>query len=254
MEDTVYLEWTYKPEDYFESDITIHADGYILEITQGKAVAKMAPEYYFSRENARDQLHQSLESRFLGIQVLTHKPYELSKASMHRIRPNGQRDVTVFPEGCVSTCSVGTIDLIVRDKEGNVVSDSKAERIEKKKAFAELADKYGTTDQLAQTLLNSYKSAVYDPDNELIHLYEIREAISKNYSGEENARAALHINKNEWSSFGVLTNTAPLKQGRHRGKNYESLRNATQDELQECRLFARSLIEKYFNYLESKNR
>lgn len=254
MEDTVFLEWTFSPEDYFESDISISSDGYTLEITQGKVVAKMAPEYYYRNECTCDQLHESLESRFLGVQILTHKPYELSKASMYRIRPNEQRDVTIFPESCVSTCSVGNVDLIVKDKYGNIVLDSKADRIEKTGSLAELAEKYGSADPLVQSLLKSYKAAVYDPDNELVHLYEVREAISTNLGGEAKAREVLKITKGDWSSFGKLTNLEPLKQGRHRGKNYEILRDATQDELQECRTFTRILIERYFECLEETNR
>lgn len=251
MEDTVFLEWAFSPEDYFEDEISIKSDSYRIEIKQGNVVATMSPEYYYGCEDTRDQLHKSLESRFLGGQLLTHRRYELSNASMHRVRPNGQRDVTIFPESCVSICSVGTVDLVVTDKDGNVISDSKAERKKKKRSFSELAEKYSLT-PFVRSLLDSYKSAVYDPDNELVHLYEVREAISFGLGGEAKTRELLNISKDDWSTFGRLSNIEPLRQGRHRGKNYEKLRDATQAELEKCRTFSRKLIESYFDYLEEQ--
>jgi len=48
-----------------------------------------------------------------------------------------------------------------------------------------------------------------------------------------------------------LANDEPLKQGRHRGRNLEILRDATEDELVEARNFTRELIGKYLDYLEN---
>jgi len=41
---------------------------------------------------------------------------------------------------------LGTIDLKVKDKDGNVVSDTKKERLEKQKHFASLVDKHRNSD------------------------------------------------------------------------------------------------------------
>ena len=252
MEDIVLLEWSFTPKDYFEDEIRIEREDYEMVIKNGLVKARIKPEVYNQEHAMRDSLHKSLNDRFLGVQLLTHKQYDLSKASMCRLHPNGRKDVTIFPESCVMTMTVGSVDLIVKDKDGNVVSDSRRDRVEKKKELADLAEKH-SSDAVAASLLESYKAAVNDPENELVHLYEIRDALSKLFKGETPARQALGLSSSEWSRIGKLANSEPLKQGRHRGKSAGELRDATEDELAEARNISRSFVEAYLVYLGSSN-
>ena len=99
-------------------------------------------------------------------------------------------------------------------------------------------------------MLRSYAAAVRDPNNELVHLYEIRDALSKKFDGEQPARAALvAITSAQWSRLGLLGNELPLRQGRHRGKATTPLRDATKGELTQARGIARAMIEAYLQYL-----
>jgi len=254
MEDVVILEWNYSPENYFEEDILINRDNYEILISTGKVEARINPEYYEKQNNLRDILHERLNDRFLGAQLFAHKPYELSRASMYRLHPDGRKDITLFVGSCVMTMSVGNVDLVVKDKEGNIVADSKRERIDKKKELAELAEKYSATDALVTFLLGSYNASVTDPENELVHLYEIRDALSKEFSGESRTREILGLSKPKWSRLGKLANNEPIKQGRHRGQSLGALRNATNEELQEARKIASTFIEAYLGYIDNKNR
>ena len=102
-------------------------------------------------------------------------------------------------------------------------------------------------------MLKSYNASVNDPNNELVHLYEIRETLSKKFGGETVTREALGISRNEWSRLGQLANKEPLKQGRHRGKDVGQLRDATEGELKEARTIARALIEAYLKYLDRQS-
>lgn len=253
MEDLVLLEWNFNPKDYFEDEIHIVRDDYEMIIKDGVAEARINPEIYDKEHKMRDSLHQSLNDRFLGVQLLTHKPYKLSKASMHRLHPDGRNDVTVFPEPCVMTMTAGNVDIVVKDKDGRVVSDSRRDRIEKKKELAELAEMY-SSDTVAASLLVSYKAAVNDPENELVHLYEIRDALSKLFKGETPARKTLGLSASEWSRLGLLANNEPLKQGRHRGKSAGELRDASEKELVEARNIARNFVEAYLVYLDESNK
>lgn len=248
-EDIVILEWTFSPSDYFEDLIHIKRDDYEMVIDRGKVEARIKPEVYQKNANMREDLHHALNDRFLGVQLLTRKTYELSKACMYRLHSDGRKDVTLCVESCEIVSFVGAVDLIVRDKDGNVVSDSKKERIKKKKELAELVEKYRKKDATLSSLLKSHQMSVNDPNNELVHLYEIRDALSKKFGGESAAHDALNISSTQWSRFGQLANNEPLKQGRHRGK-FESLRDATEAELMEARNFARHLVESYLMYLE----
>jgi len=253
MEDIIILEWKFSPPEYFEEPIYIKRNDYVMTIENGTVEARIRPEIYDKDQSMRDRLHSSLNDRFLGVQLFSHKPYELSKSSMYRLHPDGRRDITIFPEPIVVKMSIGEADFIVKDKDGNVIRNSKRERIQKKQELAELAQKYRQKDPFVASILRSNNDGVNDPDNELVHLYEIRESIAKRFGGESAAQSVLGISRKQWSRLGNLANDEPLKQGRHRGKNPGVLRDATKEELEEARAIASNLVEAYLDYLESTN-
>ena len=253
MEDIVVLEWKFSPPDYFEEPIHIKRDDYVMTIGNGTVEARIRPEIYDKDQSMRDRLHNALNDRFLGVQLVSHKPYrtvqgfDVSFASRWP-----QRHHNICRAWCY-TMSMGEPDIIVKDKDGNVISDSRKERVQKKRKLAELVEKYRQKDSFVASLLNSYNEAVNDPNNELVHLYEIRDAIAKKFGGESTARSTLGITGIQWSRLGKLANDEPLKQGRHRGKSPGVLRDATERELKEAYGIARNLVEAYLDYLESLN-
>ena len=252
-ENIVVLEWRFSPSDYFEEPIQIKRDDYVMTISSGTVEARIRPEIYDKDQSMRDRLHSSLNDQFLGVQLFSHKPYELSKASMYRLHPDGRKAIAIFPESLVLTMSMGKPDIIVNDRDGNVISDSRHERLQKKRELAELVDKYHQKDPVVAFLLNSYNGAVKDPDNELVHLYDIRDAIEKKFGRKSAAKRALGITEKQWSRLGNLADREPLNQGRHRGKYPGVLRDATEGELKEARDIARNFVEAYLDYLESLN-
>lgn len=248
--DIIVLEWSFSPLDYFEASIHLERNDYEMIIENGKVEAKISPDVFENNPTMRDDLTNALNDRFLGVQLLTHKPYQLSKASMCRLHPDGRRDITVFVESISAIAVMGTADIMITDKNGNVIVDSKKERIDKKKQLSDLTEKYRKSDPTFASLLNSYKMAVSEPNNELVHLYEIRDALSRRFGGDSAACHALNISSQQWSRLGLLSNHEPLKQGRHRGKNPGALRDATESELMEARQIARTFVEAYILYLE----
>lgn len=252
MDEVAVLEWAYSPQDYFEELISIKGEQYEMKIDGGKVEARMKAEVYDQNQNIRDALNETLNGRFLGNQLLTHKPYQLSKPSMYKLHPNGQKDYHEFGEPAVIVMSVGSSDILVTDKDGKVVVDTRKDRIEKKKNLSELVEKYRATNSIVAALVGSYHAAVMDPDNELVHLYEIRDALTVQFGGGDAVRNTLSINRDEWSRFGYIADKAPVKQGRHRGRNVGVLRDATEAELSEARTFSRKLIENYISYLASQ--
>jgi len=252
MDDAVVLEWTFSPPDYFEEVIRVERENYTLVINTGKVEARVNPLVYDKEHNIRDELHQVLNDRFLGVQLLTHKPYELSKSSMYRVHPDGRREITIFVDSAVSFSMAGSVDLIVKDKDGNILSDSRRDRIEKKKELASLVEKYRKQDEFVESMLNFYEAAIRDPKNELVHLFDIWEALVKRFGGEIEALTALGISRSKRKTLGKLSNDEPLRQGRHRGAKVGELRDATEAELEEARGIVRNMIESYLHYLESR--
>lgn len=249
MQDFIILEWTYSPPDYFEVPVAISRDDYQITIQDGKVEAKLESSDYDSDPSTKDIIEDALNHRFRGIQLLTHREYKLSYAGRYRMHPDGHRDVflTVAPAKVKVRASLA--DIVIVHKDGTLY-DSRKERIDKETDLANLAEKHGTRDGLARSLLESYHASVSDPDNELVHLYEICDALVKGFGGETKALSALTLTKSKWSSLHRLANNEPLKQGRHRGKFTGKLRDATEAELKEARDIAQSFIIAYLRYLD----
>lgn len=254
MSAIVLLEWKFSPHDYFEDVIDVSRDDYAMTIADGKVEARVASAIYDANPSMRKVLQDSLNARFLGVQLLTHRAYELSNSTMTRVHPDGRRDIFIEPESACLVMSCGSVDFRVTDKDGNVISDSKRDRIERKKSLAELVATHRATDGLLTSMLRSYDAAVRDPNNELVHLYEIREALAVKFGGESGAREVLAITSPQWSRLGNLCNNEPLRQGRHRGKTGGALRDASESELTEARGIARAMLEAYLQYLEDTAR
>ena len=244
------LEWTFTPTDYFEEPVDFVCDDGSIHVENGQAGVCVPADLYPLDHSLRNQLHRELDARFLAAQVLSHKPYELSKSNVSKLHQDGRKDVWVFPETATMVISGSVPDIIHKDAAGNVIRDTRRERIERRIGFAQLAARY-VNDAVANALLRSYAAAVNDHRNELVHLYEIRDALSRQFGGEASATSALSITGAEWSRLGQLANDEPFTQGRHRGKKLGYLREATVSELSEAREIARKMIEGYLRHLHS---
>lgn len=251
MEEIVVLECTYSPSDYFEETIEIRGEGYKAVVAEGKVTTHVRPDIYAANPGFREEVEESINAHFLGAQLVTQKPFMLSKISTaSHFHADGRKDVAVFVQPAVAIAIGCTVDFVHKDRDGNVKYDSRKARVEKKKALGELTAKYYRSDPVARSVLNSSKAAADDPDHSLVHLYEIRDALAKRFRGESAACNSLGISVEGWERLGKLANSEPLKEGRHRGKFISGLRNATKSEVTEAWTIACELIEEYLRYLE----
>lgn len=69
----IVLEWRFSPPDDFEEQINLKRDDYELIIGRGEAQAKIRAEVYARIPTMEEDLHEALNNRFLGVQLLTHK-------------------------------------------------------------------------------------------------------------------------------------------------------------------------------------
>lgn len=247
-QDILVLQWNFSPPDYFEVPVIISRDDYQVTIQDGKVEATMEPGVYEGNPAIKDLIEDALNHRFCGVQLLSHEAYQLSYIGRVHLHPDGHKD---FFKTLNDTVVFGAkIDMVVTGEDGNVIFDSREERIERKTELANLAEKCGSSDGLAKSLLASYHAAVRDPDNELVHLYEIREALAKEFGGAKRVCDELGISRSKWSKLGSLADNKPIKQGRHRGRFTAGLRDATENELEEARGIASTLILAYLRYLD----
>jgi hypothetical protein len=251
MTETYLLEWSFTPSNYFEEEVSLTCRYGAFRVSGGSVELRLPLDIYPSDHSLRMELHAELDACFLAAQVLSHKPYTLSKPSFSRLHADGRRDAFVFPEPMVVRVTCGPVDFVLTDGTGNVKIDTKRDRICKRTEIAQSAARH-ISDPLANTLLRSYSTAVNDPGNELVHLYEVREALSQYFGGESAAKGAVGVSSAQWSRLGQLANNEPVTQGRHRGKQLGQLRDATSDELSEARQITRLMIEGYLQHIEGK--
>jgi hypothetical protein len=250
MSTTVILEWTFSPHTYFEEPLRISRGGCIITVANGKVEARFDAAVYDRDPSIREELHNAVSSVFRATQLVNQEPHKLSaNPTTIRLEPDGRRSVSVEITGMSSIIVGDAIDIQVLDKNGNIVHDSRRERIEKRNSLAKLAERHDK-DPLLLKLLGSFDAAMKDSANELIHLYEIRDALKTKFGSEGATRNALCISRPRWSRLGKLADDEPLRQGRHRGTHASVLRDATQSELSEARDIAGGMIEAYLQYLE----
>lgn len=247
----VQFEWKYTPENYFEEPILIKEDGYEISICDGIAFAKIDPSFHSQNPEIKEYLTRFIESELQAIQIMSHRDFTLSKPSRNDLRSDGTKNIFLEVEPIKIKVSVGPVDLVVRDKDGNIVSDTKQERLDKQKWFSETVAKYRDLDGTLNQMLKSYHMAVKDPKNELVHLYEIRDSLSSRFGNKKNAMKHLCISNKEWDIMGNLANLQPLEEGRHRGKAAGSLRPAENHELEKARKSASNMVEKYLIFLDA---
>lgn len=252
MPATFLLEWTFAPPDLFEERIEYSARNASFVIDAGRADARIPDDGAQDPGALHTELHEDLNAQFLAAQALSHRAYTLTKPKVSRLHDDGRRDAWIFVEGVASMAVVGgTVDFKIQDAAGNVTRDTRKERIEHRKTVASLAAA-SIDDPAVDSILRSYAAAVSDPRNELIHLYEIREALATQFGGKDKVKVALNISETKWSTLGRLADNEPLREGRHRGEQLGALRDAKKEELETARKIAREMIEAYLAHLGKK--
>lgn len=239
--DCTELEWIYEPSTFFEESLEHEAAKFRLLVDDGKAVASLTAPVDPVPTDLENEVRTVLESVFLVRQLQLHANYKLEGPRIYQ-HSSGRKNVSIRLEGASLVLTGGQVDFIVQDPAGNIVRDSRVERIAQDNSLLnQLAPKVQHSPTL-RGLLDSFSRSIADPDDELVHLYEIRDALSRHYGGEQTARDALAIGKREWQRLGILANVEPLEQSRHRGKHSQDRRSATDAELEEARRLARQWI------------
>lgn len=142
-------------------------------------------------------------------------------------------------------------DLIYTDNKG-VVHNTRQNRIDSTRKLAELSARYASTDNTARKILDSYYKSLKEPENELIYLYEIWDALKVAYGDQKKARKVLGIKDSDRRKLTNLSNSEPLNQGRHRGEFAGKLRDATSEELENAREIATTMLVSYLEYLDEQ--
>jgi len=245
------LEWRYSPKTFLEEPVFCEFKYGTVKIDDGVAVAMVDHEAFIGAKDLMlDEAAEVINSHLSAVCLETHQDYKLSGPGRTDIREDGSG--TLFIEAKAATAvfsaSPAKVDFVSTNEDGSV-TDTTKERLDKKALHASLI----RSDPAAKQMLNSFRASKSDPHNELVHLYEIRDALCEELGSAKKAKQYLGIVNKEWDKLGKLACNGEIKQGRHRGWKIGLLREATEEELAEARSLAQSFIKKYLVYLERRN-
>lgn len=230
------VTWSYEALDFFEvpyeatrgdTHLRIESDTAVLTINGGRP----------SEEEERvllDWVNSVLQIRALQ----TGKQYTLHPDPNVVEYRDGKRHIFMRLGLGVVAVMGGSADFVRTDSSGNVVADTRAERIAAQRSeLDDLATKAKKNVALRK-MLDSLAIALREPDSEFVRLYEIRDALQSHYGTDAKARQALNFSNAEWL-FGFLTNSPEIVEGRHRGRHFGELRRASAEERAPSRSWSR---------------
>lgn len=238
------VEFSYKPAHYLEAPVVQQRADYQLSVADGVARAALARVQDPVPESLMVMIRSHAESILGARQLLIHQQYELAdRPRTVQLRSDGKTNQTIHMGSAALLLHANPVDILVTDATGSVVKDTRAERIAEHQQFISMVSEAVGKHDLVGQLLKSYRAAVEDPHDEMVHLYEIRDALKRFFGSEEEARKRLGVTKREWQALGEIANARPIAQSRHRGDHIAGRREATLVELETARSAARLLIE-----------
>ncbi len=229
--DTVVLEWSYTPDSYFEDEFETNLflgnDQYKMAIKKGKVEVHIDLLAYNQESNIHKRLYEKINNIFKARLLINSESFKIYRGSIvHIYYANGTKGVKIItePAKAYAEGSKPLINSVVKDDKGNVLRDSRKERIDNNKEHFDLISRCESKDTFVISLLDCLDRAVNNEKHELVHLYEVIDALSNKFGSQQLARQSLSISRKDWSRLGELANDLPLKQGRHAGKKINELR------------------------------
>lgn len=249
MPATLELRWEFTPETLFEDRLTCDLAECKITVDQGVVVASLPLIDGETKSALREAVESFVESLFLGVQIVAHMQCQLSGPSVSTLQDDGSRGYIIECEPGTIQIRGGRVNIRYVRSDGTVV-DTRRDRVERKHRLSRAAATYAPSDEALARMLRSYRSAIADAEDELIHLYEVLDTLASTFGSQTEALRQIGQPKRKWSRLGQLCNDLPLRQGRHRGRVGEALRSASEEELTEARSLSAGFIESYIEYLE----
>ena len=137
------MDGTYTPVGYFEEPVSQDRGEYAVAMSDGKVEVTLKRLDPLPTADEQAAIGRDVELIFQARCVLVGKPYESTGLTMKRYKPDGTRDIWVSAESAVFVVMGGSTDQVVKDKDGNVIRDTKAERLGSTKPSWDAASSMG---------------------------------------------------------------------------------------------------------------
>lgn len=247
----VFANWTYKPKDFFTDSIFVEEADYIISIKDGKVelIVEAADDDEVS--DTHSKYEYLIESFFMRALLNKRMDYELKVSTLKSKNDDGSSTIYMKMNPIKVSLTTSIVKLGILDEDGNEIIDDEEYKKRKQYELLEKLQKALNKTELLKGLFDSYKNSIKDPENELVHLYEIRDGLHRYFGSNSNSISALGMTAKEWNDLGRLCNGLPLNEGRHRGLYLDQLRDATKEEMKIAREISIKMIEAFIQYLSN---
>lgn len=258
-----FVEWKFKPENFFEYSFSENHEGICLDFGMGTIEGCLGCIEYEAAEILLQKLHPHVERIFQSTQPLSYLRYNLCCGMVFQKKPDGTRKIPISVS--IGTANSGDLETSLFSIESNIGIERdgqtvwcaeeerikrKQERINRNQENLVLMQKH-KEDPVLQKLLKSLHQAVNDSENEFIYLYEIYDALLTKFGRKKMPQVLGLSEEDHCNQFVKLTNNKAYSQGRHRGQSpIDKIESAPQSELNQAREIARTFIMSYLKYLD----
>src|SRR5271166_1154607 len=140
----VTMEGTYSPADYFEDDVVLDRRTHRTIISDGRIEVTLHEFEPLPDPDCQSQVSRELLQVFQAQAILTGVPFEVTGLTLKRRFPDGTAEISVSASSSFTLSdSVNGPDLVLTDRHGNLIRDTKAERIDDARAFREQIQRHG---------------------------------------------------------------------------------------------------------------
>jgi hypothetical protein len=257
----IVMTWIYSPGDYLGEHSNFPVEDSEFTVSEGEIRVTLPERIHDGTTKSFQRIEQILVAILDSALVANNASYELRVTSINSFNPDGTVGVIMWPKNIVSKCCVESAAIKQYYQNGALVFDhEEAARLEDASILSEKARMIESlvsktallhNDEILKKIVSSYKKSLSNDRYVLIHLYEIRDALSTFFKGKKNAIKKLSIAVADWSAIGDLSNKA-VAGSRHEGQFLEPLREPSDEALKAARTSAQRLIEAYVTYRSKK--
>jgi len=133
----ITLEGTHTPTDYLEEPVILERTDYTATIQEGRIEVIFRDPEPFPDVDRQAAVNREVRQVFRARMILTGRSSEVTGLTLKRHYPDGRADVWASGAAAGICIVTARADVIMTDSEGNVVRDTKAERLADERGFRE---------------------------------------------------------------------------------------------------------------------
>src|SRR5215216_5058931 len=147
------FEYLYDPGDFFEAETVVASGHGTIVIDAGRSTLTLSTPSEPVDKMVSDSVTATVRAVFEARQLLTHRAFRLAGPNIIQYASDGARNIVAIAEPAAFSFVGHPVDFIITNPAGEIVRDSRAERIAEETAFIQsLASKVAQSSTLRRML------------------------------------------------------------------------------------------------------